>query len=125
APSFPLLLAGRVVQASGTAVMMPLLMTTLLRLVPPHRRGRVMGNVTLAISVAPALGPTVSGLVLQWLSRRWLFGLVLPIALLVALLGLRALRTARVPDADGPRPSLDLTSVALTAVGFGSLIYGL
>ncbi|GGK61396.1 DHA2 family efflux MFS transporter permease subunit [Ornithinimicrobium pekingense] len=125
APSFPLLLVGRIVQASGTAVMMPLLMTTLLRLVPPHRRGRVMGNVTLAISVAPALGPTVSGLVLQWLSWRWLFGLVLPIALVVALLGLRALRTARVPDADGPRPSLDLVSVALTAVGFGSLIYGL
>lgn len=125
APSFELLLLGRVVQACGTAIMMPLLMTTLLRLVPPNRRGRVMGNVTLAISVAPALGPAVSGLVLQWLSWRWLFGLVLPIALVVTVIGVQALRRAVVPDEDGPRPTLDLLSVALTAVGFGALIYGL
>ncbi len=125
APTFSLLLVARVVQASGTAIMMPLLMTTLMNLVPPHARGRVMGNVTLAISVAPAMGPAVSGLVLQWLSWRWLFGLVLPIAVVVAVLGLRALRVADVPDPDGPRPGLDPLSVALTAVGFGSLVYGL
>lgn len=125
APTFPLLLLGRVVQASGTAIMMPLLMTTLLNLVPPTGRGRVMGNVTLVISVAPALGPAVSGLVLQWLSWRWLFALVLPIALVVGLVGLRALRVAAVPDRDGARPVLDVLSVLLTAVGFGSLVYGL
>lgn len=125
APTFSLLLAGRVVQASGTAIMMPLLMTTLMDLVPPHARGRVMGNVTLAIAVAPALGPAVSGLVLQWLGWRWIFGLVLPIAVVVAALGLRALRVARVSDPDGPRPRLDGPSVLLTAVGFGSLVYGL
>lgn len=125
APSFPLLLVGRVVQASGTAIMMPLLMTTLMDLVPPNARGRVMGNVMLAIAVAPALGPAVSGVVLQWLSWRWLFGLVLPIAVVVALLGLRALRVAEVTDPDGPRPRIDLLSVLLTAVGFGSLVYGL
>ena len=56
APAFPVLLAGRVVQAVGTAVMMPLLMTTLMSVVPERDRGRVMGNVTLAMSVAPALG---------------------------------------------------------------------
>jgi DHA2 family lincomycin resistance protein-like MFS transporter len=125
APTFALLLLGRVVQASGTAIMMPLLMTTLLTLVPPHARGRVMGNVTLAISVAPALGPAVSGVVLQWLSWRWLFGLVLPIAVVVTLVGLRALRVAAVPDPAGARPRLDAVSVLLTAVGFGSLVYGL
>lgn len=125
APSFALLLAGRVVQASGTAIMMPLLMTTLMDLVPPNARGRVMGNVTLAIAVAPALGPAVSGLVLQWLGWRWLFGLVLPIAVLVAVLGMRALRVAAVSDPDGPRPRLDGLSVGLTALGFGSLVYGL
>ena len=65
APSFPVLLVARVVQASGTAVMMPLLMTTLMAVVPVRDRGRVMGNVTLAMSVAPALGPAVSGVVLQ------------------------------------------------------------
>lgn len=125
APTFPVLLLARVVQASGTAIMMPLLMTTLMTLVPPHARGRVMGNVMLAISVAPALGPAVSGVVLQWLSWRWLFGLVLPIAVLVALLGLRALRVAEVSDQDGPQAPLDAVSVLLTAVGFGSLVFGL
>lgn len=125
APNLPLLLVGRVVQASGTAIMMPLLMTTLLGLVPPGSRGRVMGNVTLTIAVAPAMGPAVSGLILRWLSWHWLFGLVLPIALTVTVIGLRALRVAQVPDPDGPRPRLDLLSVGLTAVGFGTLVYGL
>ena len=68
--AFPVLLVARVVQASGTAVMMPLLMTTLMAVVPEHDRGRVMGNVTLAMSVAPALGPAVSGVVLQSASWR-------------------------------------------------------
>ena len=61
APTFELLLGARVVQAGGTAVMMPLLMTTLMTVVAESDRGRVMGQVTLAISVAPALGPAVSG----------------------------------------------------------------
>ena len=73
--------ADRSVQAAGTAVMMPLLMTTLMTVVPVSDRGRVMGNVTMAISVAPALGPTVSGVVLQLGSWRLLFLLVLPLAL--------------------------------------------
>ena len=76
--AFPVLLAARVIQASGTAVMMPLLMTTLMSVVPEYDRGRVMGNVTLAISVAPALGPAVSGVVLHSLSWRWIFLVVLP-----------------------------------------------
>jgi MFS family permease len=80
APVFEVLLVGRVVQAAGTAVMMPLLMTTLMSVVPEQDRGRVMGNVTLAMSVAPALGPAVSGVILEYLSWRWMFGLVLPVA---------------------------------------------
>ena len=125
APTFAVLLMGRVVQAGGTAIMMPLLMTTVLNLVPPMARGRVMGNVTLTIAVAPAMGPAVSGVILRFLSWHWLFGLVLPIALTVALVGLRALRVAEAPDPSGPRPRLDPVSVLLTAIGFGSLIYGL
>ena len=89
--AFPVLLVARVIQASGTAVMMPLLMTTLMAVVPEHDRGRVMGNVTLAMSVAPALGPAVSGIVLQSLSWRWIFLVVLPIAAGIGILGLRKL----------------------------------
>lgn len=119
--TFPVLVVARLVQASGTAVMMPLLMTTLMAVVPPRERGRVMGNVTLAISVAPALGPAVSGLVLQVLSWRWIFLVVLPVAAVVTIGGLRHLTNVgeRVPS------RVDWVSVVLAAVGFGSLVYGL
>ncbi|QZY28423.1 MDR family MFS transporter [Nocardioides coralli] len=121
APVFWLLVMGRIVQAAGTAVMLPLLMTTLMTIVPEHDRGRVMGNVTLAISVAPALGPAVSGVVLQLASWRWLFGLVLPVAGLVTVLALRKLT-----DVGETRPSrLDVPSIGLAALGFGTLVYGL
>ena len=80
-PGFWLLLPARVVQASGTAMMIPLLMTTVLTLVPVEQRGLVMGNISIAISVAPAIGPTLSGLILQFLPWRFMFILVLPIAL--------------------------------------------
>ena len=91
APGFVPLLAGRIVQASGTAIMMPLLMTTILRLVPPQSRGSMLGTVSIVISVAPALGPTVSGIILQALSWRFMFLLVLPIALLAIFIGARSL----------------------------------
>lgn len=121
APSFEVLLAGRVVQAAGTAVMFPLLMTTVLTVVPVERRGATMGNVSLVMAVAPALGPALSGLVLQVASWRWLFGLVLPIALVITVVGLRVLT-----NVGETRPGrLDLPSVVLTAVGFGALVYGL
>ena len=100
APGFPVLLAGRVVQASGTAIMLPLLMTTVMTVTPPAGRGRTMGNISVVISVAPALGPTVSGLVLTVLDWRWLFGLVLPIALGSLVLG-----AVRLPDLTTPRPA--------------------
>ncbi|MGO4255325.1 MDR family MFS transporter [Marmoricola sp. RAF53] len=121
ASMFWLLIVARVIQATGTAVMMPLLMTTLMNVVPETDRGRVMGNVTLAMSVAPALGPAVSGLILSTLSWRWMFGLVLPIAALIGLAGLRRLKNVGEPTAG----SIDVVSVVLSAIGFGGLVYGL
>jgi MFS transporter, DHA2 family, lincomycin resistance protein len=100
---------------------MPLLMTTLMIVVPEHDRGRVMGNVTLAISVAPALGPAVSGLILQVGSWRLLFVVVLPIAALVALLGLRKVDNI----SESQVSSIDWLSVGVAALGFGGLVYGL
>ncbi|WP_174186632.1 MDR family MFS transporter [Nocardia barduliensis] len=121
APSFAVLLIGRIIQAGGTAVMMPLLMTTLMTVVPERDRGRVMGNVTLAISVAPAMGPVISGAVLQIASWRWLFVLVLPIAGVITWLGLRQLENVGEPQAG----QIDVVSVALAALGFGGLVFGL
>lgn len=120
-PGFPVLLVGRVVQAVGTAIMMPLLMTTVMTLVPPQNRGRVMGNISIVISVAPALGPTISGLILNVLDWRWMFWLVLPIAAAALAIGWALMRNV---TETRPAP-LDLLSVLLSAVGFGGVVYGL
>ncbi|CAG7612409.1 DHA2 family efflux MFS transporter permease subunit [Leucobacter soli] len=121
APGFGVLVVGRVVQAGGTAIMMPLLMTTVITLVPASIRGRLMGRIAIVISVAPALGPTISGLILQWLSWRWLFIFMLPIAATALLLG-----ALRLPNVGEQRVApIDALSVLLSVVGFGGLVYGL
>lgn len=121
APSFEVLLGARIIQASGTAVMMPLLMTTLMQVVPEKDRGRVMGTVSLAISVAPAMGPAISGVILQLGSWRLLFAVVLPIAAAITWGGLRQLKNIGEPQFS----TIDWFSVATAAAGFGGLVYGL
>lgn len=121
APTFEVLLGARIIQASGTAVMMPLLMTTLMQVVPESDRGRVMGNVTLAISVAPAMGPAVSGVILQFGSWRLLFAVVLPIAAVITWSGLKQLKNVGEPQFS----TIDWLSVVTAAAGFGGLVYGL
>jgi len=121
APGFTVLLLARIVQAAGTAIMLPLLMTTILTLVPISRRGAVMGNVSIAISVAPAMGPTVSGLILQNFSWRFMFVFVLPIALLAFAIGAKFLRNI----GENEKTRLDALSVVLTIPAFGGVVYGL
>src|SRR3546814_14593990 len=75
-PGFPALVTARVIQASGTAIMMPLLMPTLMTTVPPHQRGRMMGRVNIVKALAPAIGPTMSGPLLQPLGCTGTFGIV-------------------------------------------------
>jgi MFS transporter, DHA2 family, lincomycin resistance protein len=121
APSFGVLLGARIIQASGTAVMMPLLMTTLMHVVPEQDRGKVMGNVTLAISVAPAMGPAIAGVILNFGSWRLLFAVVLPIAALITWGGMKQLKNV----GEAQVSTIDWFSVVLAALGFGGLVYGL
>jgi DHA2 family lincomycin resistance protein-like MFS transporter len=121
APGFEVLLLARIVQAGGTAIMLPLLMTTILTLVPVARRGAVMGNVSIAISVAPAMGPTVSGAILEHFSWRFMFVFVLPIALAALAIGARYLTNV----GETEKSRLDALSVVLTVPAFGGLVYGL
>lgn len=121
APGFSVLLLGRVIQAAGTGIMMPLLMTTIMNVVPPQSRGRMMGRVGLVISLAPAIGPTLAGAVLTALNWRALFAIVLPIALIALAMGAKWMtnlgETRRVP--------LDVLSIPLAALGFGGIVFGL
>ena len=118
---YTLLVVARVVQASGTAIMLPLLFTTVMTLVPAATRGRTMGNISIVISVAPAIGPTISGLILSVLDWRWMFILVLPVSL-----GALALGYLRIPNVTEPKAAhFDVPSVILSAFGFGGLVFGL
>jgi MFS transporter, DHA2 family, lincomycin resistance protein len=121
APGFGVLFAGRIIQAVGTAVFMPLMMTTAMRLVPAARRGSMMAIVTAVPAVAPAVGPALSGLVLSQLGWRWLFLLMLPVAVLALAFGAWKLRNITTPEP----VTLDVLSLVLSAVGFGALVYGL
>ena len=121
APGLELLIVARVIQASGTAIMMPLLMTTIMTLVAPESRGKTMGLVSSVISVAPAIGPVLSGAILNFLHWRWMFVLVLPIALFSLWLGWR-----RIENVTTPRDTrLDILSVILSALAFGGSVYGI
>ena len=121
APVFGVLLAARVMQACGTAVILPLLTTTVMTFVPEARRGRTMGFVAIVISVAPAVGPAFSGLILSFASWRFVYIAVLPFA--VAMLAVGAFKIRNLTE---PRPSrFDRPSFALSIVAFGGLVYGL
>lgn len=121
APGLTVLLVARVIQACGTAIMMPLLMTTILHLVPAERRGVLMGNVSIVISVAPAIGPTLSGLILQYLSWRFMFIVIIPIAIAALIIGTPRLSN----EVDGASTPLSATSVILAIPAFGGLVFGL
>jgi DHA2 family lincomycin resistance protein-like MFS transporter len=121
APGFELLLTGRIVQAVGTAVLVPLLLTTSIGLVAPSRRGQMMALVTAVTAVAPAVGPAFSGIVMSQLSWRWLFIIILPLVLLALIIG-----AVKMPNLTTPRRTrFDSLSLVLSAVGFGALVYGL
>lgn len=121
APVFIVLLAGRVVQAAGTALMIPTLMTVAMTLVPPQRRGSVMGIISIVISVAPALGPTVGGAILNALSWHFIFWAMVPLVAFILFAG--AIKLVNVGE--NRNTPLDPFSVVLSVLAFGGLVYGL
>ena len=121
APGFEVLLAGRVIQAGGTGIMLPLLMTTMMNVVPPQSRGRMMGRVGLVISLAPAIGPTLAGAVLEAFTWRVLFAIVLPIALIALAMGAKWMTNLGVTK----KAPIDVLSITLSVFGFGGVVFGL
>ena len=121
APVFELLIVARVIQACGTAIMMPLMMTTVLTIVPPSQRGRIMGRISIVMSVAPAIGPAVSGLILDFGGWRGIFWVMLPLAIVALVLGILLVPNVSVLK----KVPLDALSVLLSAFAFSLLVYGL
>jgi EmrB/QacA subfamily drug resistance transporter len=117
---FPVLLAGRMTQAAGSAIMMPLLMNVMLVSFPIEKRGAAMGVFGLVLMGAPAIGPTLSGWLIEHYDWRMLFHFVTPIAVIVLLIGFFLLKDKKEKVAI----RLDFLSVLLTSMGFGGLLYG-
>ncbi|WP_338472241.1 DHA2 family efflux MFS transporter permease subunit [Niallia sp. XMNu-256] len=120
APTFSVLLAGRLLQAAGTAVLSPLLMNVMLVSFPIEKRGSVMGIFGLILMFAPAIGPTLSGWIVEHYNWRMLFYFVAPIAILVFLIGFFLLKDKK----DKVEMKLDVVSLILSSLGFGGILYG-
>ena len=121
APSFPFLLLGRVMQACAAGVVMPMVFALILLIFPRENRGVGMGLVGLIISFAPAMGPSVSGVLVDSIGWRAQFVLVVGLALCVVIAALIALKKFEGFD----RTTFDGLSVVLIAVGMVCLLYGI
>lgn len=113
ATNFASLLIARLVQACASGMLMTFQMTTMISIYPIEKRGSILGLSSLVISAAPAIGPTISGLILEFLPWRWLFILVLPFMLLAFIVGY-----FKLPNFSTPRPiKIDYISVLISLVG--------
>lgn len=120
APSFGILLAGRMVQAAGAATMSPLLMNVMLTSFPIEKRGSVMGLFGLVMVAAPAIGPTLSGWIVEHYDWRVLFEMIIPFAAISLILGVWKLGNVM----ETRKVTLDYLSLVLSTLGFGGLLYG-
>ncbi|MDF2556329.1 MAG: Drug/metabolite transporter, superfamily protein [Bacillales bacterium] len=120
AHTFSLLLTARLIQASGAAIMMPLLMNVMMSSFPIEKRGMAMGLFGIVFMTAPAIGPTLSGWLLEHYNWRMLFHVVSPIAFAVVLIGFFLLKGEK----KTATLKLNYISLILSSIGFGGLLYG-
>lgn len=120
APTFSILIAGRFLQAIGTGLLVPIIFNTFLLIYPPHRRGAVMGVIGFVIMFAPAIGPTLSGIIVQYLGWRFLFITVIPFSLFSIVFAYKYL----VNVSEVTKPKIDFISLFLSTLGFGGVVFG-
>ena len=120
-PNFVWVLVGRVLEAAGTGVMWPVLQITVFSIYPLSRRGFAMGTVGMAMSVAPAIGPTLGGWQTDangWRSIFLTMTVIGVVSLLAAMFGLHNF------GSHDPSARADFFSVSLSVIGFGGLMFG-
>ncbi|MGZ4112105.1 MAG: DHA2 family efflux MFS transporter permease subunit [Tumebacillaceae bacterium] len=120
APNFTVMMIGRLIQGAGAGIIMPLMMTVILYIYPPEVRGKAMGTIGIAMFFAPAVGPTLSGWILEHWSWRLLFYVAIPIALLDIFLAMAFLKNVTKKT----NPAFDALGFICSTIGFGSLLYG-
>jgi len=120
ASNFEMLLLGRIIQAIGTSISLPLMMNIILEQVPVTQRGRLMGIVGLVISFAPALGPTFGGVIIEWINWHWIFISMLPILITSFILGSKYITDIH----SNEKILVDYLSVFLSTIAFVGIVYG-
>ena len=115
ANDFTMLLLARLVQACAGGILMSFQMTTMVLIYPPEKRGSILGMSALIVAVGPAIGPTLSGIILEYFSWHWLFILFVPIMSLIFIIGYFIF-----PNFSQPKDiKIDLLSVVLSLIGSG------
>lgn len=120
APGFSFLLVGRILQGTGAGIMMPLMQTILFLIFPLEKRGTAMGMFGLVIAFAPAIGPSLSGWLVDQFPWRSVFYVVLPIAIATIVAAYFLLKNVT----EQKNPKVDILSIILSTLGFGGLLYG-
>ncbi|NLZ97575.1 MAG: multidrug efflux MFS transporter [Micrococcus sp.] len=120
APTYAVLLAGRFVQAAGGGIIMPLMQTILFAIFPIDKRGQAMGTFGLVISFAPAIGPTLSGWIVEHFPWQTLFMMMLPIAIIDMIIAYFILDNVT----ERTNPRLDSLSIVLSSLAFGGMLFG-
>lgn len=121
-PNFIVLLAGRLLQAAGAGILMPMVMTVIMLTFPPEKRGFASGLFGIVIAFAPAFGPSAAGFIIDVYNWHVLFWIIVALSLAVIAASLFALERTSM---ESRSVTLDKISLAQSTIGFGSLLYGL
>lgn len=110
----------RIIQGLGGGMVAPIGMAMVFKLAPPDKRGAVMGMLGVPMLLAPALGPVLSGWLVEYSTWHWIFLINLPIGIIGILVGIKYLPKFE----QGKAPSLDILGMILAPIAFAMLAYG-
>ncbi|SHJ52180.1 MFS transporter, DHA2 family, lincomycin resistance protein [Tessaracoccus bendigoensis DSM 12906] len=120
APTFALMLTGRILQGVGTGIVLPTMYASIMRVFPLHKIGAANGVAGLVIMFAPVIGPTLAGLLIGWSSWRAIFVLFAAVAIVAIAFTVAFFVT----PIEVSRPKVDLISIGASVIGFGALVAG-
>ncbi|WP_261605250.1 DHA2 family efflux MFS transporter permease subunit [Limosilactobacillus fermentum] len=120
APSFALLLTGRMIQGIGTGLILPLMFAVAMQIFPPQKLGAVNGSMALVIMFAPAIGPTLTGLILGIANWRWIFWSFIPLLVIALIFAVMELENV----GHISKPRVDVLSIIESIIGFSGIVAG-
>ncbi|HDE7074754.1 TPA: DHA2 family efflux MFS transporter permease subunit [Staphylococcus aureus] len=118
--NFPIMMVGRVLQAIGAGVLMPLGSIVIITIYPPEKRGAAMGTMGIAMILAPAIGPTLSGYIVQNYHWNVMFYGMFIIGIIAILVGFVWFKLYQYTT----NPKADIPGIIFSTIGFGALLYG-